>query len=294
MMSNQPYLIRRVLLFTLLLILTTGCTWPPVPVTTAPDDTGPDADSTVTPTEDTAPVPTDTAVPTPTSEPTSEDASPMPTPVEPTVVPTVVSTTVPTAIPTATHTSIPTGLSVSGLVYWVHTPQVGIRVELRACSDFATCPPLGEAFTDVAGMYIFSNPPITATQVFIYYPLTGEYSSTWISPVPFTIPVGSAVDTGTTHLVKDMNTISPPNEASVGHRVTLEWEAKPDISRYRVLVIEANTDVRVVDEYTTKTSMDVSLTPGGRYYWIVWAYVSDTAPPGYSTDRTRYYINVTP
>ncbi len=302
-MSGQLHPIGRAVLLVLLLALLTGCNLPSMPETLTPDDTAtpePEAAST-TPTSDASPAPTtETTTGSESSAPAAGGASPVPTtggasPVpateEATLVPTVEE---PTATPTDVPSTGPTGLSVSGLVYWVHTPQAGIRVDLRACSNFATCPPLAETVTDAAGMYSFANPPVTATQVFIYYPPTGEYSATWISPPPFTVPVGGTVDTGTTHLVKDMDIISPPNEAAVDRRVLLEWEEMPSISRYRVLVFDANTDVRVVDEYTTKTSIYVSLTLGGRYYWMVWAYVSDSAPPGYSTDRVWYYLNVAP
>jgi hypothetical protein len=240
------------------------------------------------------PAPTATATPVPTGV-----ASPVPT-TAPTLVPTLlptatpVPTLAPTLVPTLVPTAVPVGMAITGRVFWVNDPQVGVRVELRECSNFSTCPLLAETFTTTSGDFLFNSPPITAHQVFIYYPATGEYSSTWISPPPFTITEGGYWDTGTTYLVKDMNTISPANEATVGRRVLLEWEAKPGVVRYRVLVYDAATDTRIVDQYTTETSDYVSVPAGIRCWWMIWAYVDNSKPPGYSTDHTRVYFNVTP
>jgi hypothetical protein len=183
----------------------------------------------------------------------------------PTLAPT--ETAAPTAEPAATAVPAPAG--PNGQVLWNGAPVAGAQLKLSqpgACRDAAQDTVIAITTADAEGKFAFGQAPAGEAQLCVAWPAgTG---GTW-SPVP--LEAGAPLQNVTVKLVKPMQLLSPDLTSPVAVTPTVRWETVPDITDYRLLIINTGTTELMSDVTVKSDSLALAqpLKPGQTYQLLV-------------------------
>ena len=256
----------------------TGTRTPTLTETRIPTPTGtrrptPTETRMPTPTRTRTPVPTGTRTPTPTGTRT-------PTPTQ-TPTPTRTPTQTLMATPTWTPTPTPTD-RISGLVTYRDTPIAGIPIALIVGPECDVKRVTQRTTTDAEGRYHFPGVGPNSYRIAINgWGDTGDpvepYEQTCTWELEKTDADALVLD-WSLHRT-DLQITFPAENASISNKPpTFLWKPYPGATRYEIVLIQTSPTRETIEWGTptesTSFTLASPLTPGARYWLLVWAWDS--------------------